>query len=278
MAISIFDDTMVNMTWPEVEQAAKDNAVVLLPLAVIEAHGPHLSLGTDTYSAHSICCLVKQKLSYRGINAIIAPPYYWGVNKATGEFPGSFTSRESTVRACMYDICNSLHNFGFNKIYGVNIHGDPLQMRSMIEGCKEASEGIGIDAKYVIDKWKVGYLNGQLEDMGLTGEEPYCLLIEPESPVDYGEHTGKELHAGGGETACMMVYHPETVRVDIAKQQPVVIPEHDDIMKWIAGDGSRALTPRCYIGAPAEFDRVDGLAKYMNLAELIVDGIMKDIQ
>ncbi len=278
MAISIFDDTMVNMTWPEVDQAAKDNSIVLLPLAVIEAHGPHLSLGTDTYSAHTICCLVKQKLSYRGVKAVVAPPFYWGVNKATGEFPGSFTSRESTVRACLYDICDSLYNFGFRKVYGINIHGDPLQMRSMIEGCKEAVEGTGIEAKYVIDKWKVGYLNEQLEGMNLTGSEPYCLLIEPETPVDYGEHTGNELHAGANETAQMLAFHPETVRLDIAKQQPVVIPEHDDIIKWIAGEGSRAMTPRCYIGAPAEYDRVDGMARYTNFAELVVAGIMDDIK
>ena len=279
MAISIFDETMVNMTWPEVEKAAEDGAIIMLPLAVIEQHGPHLSLGTDTFSAHSVCCLVKQKLAYRGKKCLIAPPFYWGVNQATGAFPGSFSSRESTVRACLYDICASLDRFGFKKVYGVNIHGDPLQMRSIIQGFQEATQALGIEAKYVLDKWKLGYLNGLLSDMNLTGEEPYILPMKPENKgaVCFGEHTNRELHAGGCETACMMAFHPETVRQDIAKELPVVIPSKEELVKWVAGEGSREMTPRGYVGAPAEYVNVDGLAKYMNLAELIVNSIMDDL-
>lgn len=280
MSTSIFENTMATMTWPEVDEAAKKGAIVMFPLAVIEAHGPHLPLGTDTFSSHTICCIVKEKLAYRGIPAVIAPPFYWGVNQATGAWPGSFSSRESTVRACLYDICENLKNFGFKKVYGVNIHGDPLQMRSMIQGCGEASKALGIDAKYVIDEWKLGYLNRQLPDIGLTGKESHLLLIEPEDKksFSFGKNTQNELHASGGETACMLATRPETVRLDIAEKLPVVMPEMDDIMKWIAGDGSRELTPDCYIGAPAEYMYVDAMAKYTHLSELIVDGIVEDLK
>lgn len=90
MAISIFDETMVNMTWPEVEKAAEDGAIIMLPLAVIEQHGPHLSLGTDTFSAHSVCCLVKQKLAYRGKKCLIAPPVLLGRQSGHRCLPGLF--------------------------------------------------------------------------------------------------------------------------------------------------------------------------------------------
>src|SRR5512144_2169051 len=46
---SVFRETMVDMSWPEVKKAAEADAVVILPIAVIEEHGPHLSLGIDTY-------------------------------------------------------------------------------------------------------------------------------------------------------------------------------------------------------------------------------------
>jgi len=44
-----FGETMMGMTYEEIEEAVKKNAVVLLPVGVVEAHGPHLPLGTDIY-------------------------------------------------------------------------------------------------------------------------------------------------------------------------------------------------------------------------------------
>lgn len=41
---SIFHETMVDMTWQEVEQAAKDGAIILTNTSVIEEHGLHCSL------------------------------------------------------------------------------------------------------------------------------------------------------------------------------------------------------------------------------------------
>lgn len=38
----ILVNTMMGMTYEEVETAVKENAVVLFPVGVVEAHGPHL--------------------------------------------------------------------------------------------------------------------------------------------------------------------------------------------------------------------------------------------
>lgn len=64
---SIFTATMADMTRPELIRFIKKNpdAAVLLPLGVIEAHGSHLCLGTDIYSAHEYCRLVSEKLAGR---------------------------------------------------------------------------------------------------------------------------------------------------------------------------------------------------------------------
>ncbi len=78
---SIFEDTIVDMTWLEVEDAARSNAIMLVPLGVIEQHGPHLSLGTGIYAATLMCSLVKNDLGRRGIGSVIAPPHYFGMNQ-----------------------------------------------------------------------------------------------------------------------------------------------------------------------------------------------------
>ena len=47
----ILEQTMMGMTYEEVESAAKENAVVLFPVGVVEAHGPHLPVGTDIFAS-----------------------------------------------------------------------------------------------------------------------------------------------------------------------------------------------------------------------------------
>ncbi len=41
---SVFEETMVEMTWQEVQAGADKGAIVLLPVGIVEGHGPHLDL------------------------------------------------------------------------------------------------------------------------------------------------------------------------------------------------------------------------------------------
>jgi creatinine amidohydrolase len=86
----MFQDTMVNMRWPDIQAGVRKNALVLLPVGVIEEHGPQLCLGTDIYTAHIHCTFIKQRLEKAGLNVMIAPPFYWGICQSTGGFTGSF--------------------------------------------------------------------------------------------------------------------------------------------------------------------------------------------
>ena len=73
---SVFEDTMIEMTWPEIQAAADRNAVILLPVGIIEAHGPHMDLSPDFYISAIYCRFLKQELSDLGIEALIAPNVY----------------------------------------------------------------------------------------------------------------------------------------------------------------------------------------------------------
>jgi len=76
---SIFDETLADLTYPEVEALAREGAVILWRLGVIEEHGPHLPLGTDVYLAYATLKLARRLLVARGIKAEILPPFYWGI-------------------------------------------------------------------------------------------------------------------------------------------------------------------------------------------------------
>lgn len=69
-----FQDTMVNMKWTDIQNYVDKKAFVLLPIGVIEEHGPHLCLGTDIYTAYIQCIFIKEKLKEKGFEVVIAPP------------------------------------------------------------------------------------------------------------------------------------------------------------------------------------------------------------
>lgn len=152
MINEIFKDTMANMKWTEIQDFVDKNAIVLLPMGVIEEHGPQLCLGTDIYTAHIYCLAIKEKLEKKGHVVVIAPPFYWGVCQSTGGFIGSFHIRKETAKALVSDILLSLSEFGFNNVFGVNAHGDIDHNLAIIEAFREANEQFHINACYTFDE------------------------------------------------------------------------------------------------------------------------------
>src|SRR4030042_2176663 len=146
MGYSIFDETMVDMPWPEIEAAAEKGAIVLLPLGIIEEHGPHMGLAVDMYAAYLVSLLAKHKLMTRGIASLIAPPNYWGVSPGTSVFPGTFSVRPETMKAVVYDILASLKSWKFTRVFIINWHADIQHCRAIIAALKDARRDIAIDA------------------------------------------------------------------------------------------------------------------------------------
>lgn len=256
---SIFHETMTDMTWPEIEQSAKDGAIVLFPTAVIEEHGPHLPLGTDTYMAYLRCKLIKLELEKRGIKTIIAPPFYWGVNHATGAFPGSFFSRPETVKAVIYDALSTLKRWGFDHVFVVNNHGDFYHNKAIIKGVKEAWVDTGIRARYIapfsmggcIPIYNTSASGGP--GYAFTGQEAWMLFLPPAPSGPTPESC--DIHAGKRETSYMAFYFPQLVDIEVAKKLPSSNTTPDLLKKWSRGFlDAREVTPSGYVGDPAAFN------------------------
>src|SRR5512146_2007909 len=152
---SIFQGTMADLTWPEIEQAAKDNTPVLFPIGVIEEHGPHLPLGTDTYLTYQFAHLTKQELETRGQAILIVPPYYWGLNISTGSFPGSFTVQPETMRAVLHDTFQCLSKWNFKQVFTLNLHGDYTHGRTLLEAVQAARHDLKLDVRNILDRYSL---------------------------------------------------------------------------------------------------------------------------
>jgi len=224
-AYSIFEGTIVDMTWPEIKQAAERNALVLLPIGVIEEHGPHMGLGADTYQCYALSKIVSQRLRGQNIEAVILPPMYWGIMQTneSGAFPGSLTVRPETMKAVLMDELADVKAWGFKNVFIVSTHGDRVHEKTVDEVIPEAEKALGID----IFNGHDGEGNGKPHPR----INPYT--VEKPFQPDY--------HSGAVETAIMETYFPGEVNKELAKTLKA----------------QATWQPLGYVGDPANFDKIN---------------------
>jgi creatinine amidohydrolase len=249
MGYSIFEETMADMTWIDIENASAEGAIVLFPLGVIEEHGPHLCLGTDIYLSYNRCKQIKRKLDAMGVKALVTPPYYWGVNNITGAFPGSFTVRKETLKNIIYDLLACLHRWGFKNVYCFYGHGETDHVIPILESIREARNDHQINVKMVVESFK-------LKRYGLSGDEEYILALNPTPSSPERDPTiFYDIHAGSFETAAMNNYFPSLVQADIAKTLKSTDLTWRNALIWSKGwDVARKITPLGYAGNPANYE------------------------
>lgn len=265
MGYSIFEKTMADMTWQEVEKAAKENQIVLFPLGVIEEHGTHLPLGTDAYWSYISCRFIIEELNNKGERALMVPPYYWGINHCTGGFPGTFSVRPETMKAVLIDIFKNLHDWGFNNIFCNNYHGDAKHIRSILDAIKAARCEYGLNIRMLIDFY-------DLNRIGLNGDEDYILTLNPEYPEEFyagmveSEIGLFDIHAGGYETAVMKHYFNELVKEEVVQNLKSTSLTDKELEQWgIGGETTRTLVPLGYAGNPAGYKNIvniDSIEKF----------------
>ena len=266
MTDGMCSSTMVNMTWPEIQSAVDRNALVLLPLGVIEEHGPHLCLGTDIYTAHLHSLFVRQTLEEKGYPVVIAPPFFWDVCQSTSGFIGSFQIKKETAKALLVDILASLAQFGFNRVVGINAHGDIEQNVTILEAFKEACQQYAIEARYAFSA-------AVMQHYGLTGEEPYLCPVEAQT-ASVSASAVPDVHAGDIETATMHHFYPALADAEKARSLPPVQLGEDKIWPWLLGGQAKDLSPNGYVGAPADFEQVDVLRNITGIAERVAEAIV----
>lgn len=242
--LSVFADTLVEMTWEEVKTSGERGDCVIFPVGVIEAHGPHMDLSADIYYAYLFSRFLKQNLCKKGINTVIVPPYYWGINSATGKYPGSFTVRPETFKAIMFDIFTSLKAWGFSKVFIVNAHGDNKHTDAIDESMNEIKQTLNMQV------YRMDNLDIEIEN-------------RPEFPKQREDRFEPDIHAGAIETATMYAFYPQKVRTEIAlKLKP-----------------QKEFDPFAYFGDPASFGLEKNVIEYfqanVELDSLKIESILR---
>lgn len=245
--------TMMGMTFEEVETAVKDNAVVLFPVGVVEAHGPHLPLGTDIFTALNQALEIKKYFEAEGGKCVVAPPFYFGGTRAmTRHFPGTFTSSPDNIIAAVSDILASLDRFGFKRTVFLNAHGDDLQRTSMLKAIKESNSKLTMRSYWPEYEDDITYL-------GFKGDEDYLIKIAPMQldeafEIEKWPEDEFDIHASALETALMMDICPDMVRREKIEGLKPTMLKDDERIKWNEGKIENiSLVPKAYVGDPAGY-------------------------
>lgn len=110
------------LTAAEIGERAAGGATVILPVASMEQHGPHLAVGVDTVLCEAVCRLAAEHLAGE-MPVIVAPTLWCGMAEHHMAFGGTFTFDIPTYRAVLLAFLKSIARHGFKRVMIVNGHG-----------------------------------------------------------------------------------------------------------------------------------------------------------
>jgi creatinine amidohydrolase len=262
---SIFLDTLAEMTAPEIDAAIKRGAILLWGTGVIEQHGPHLPTGTDVYVPSARLRIVRKLLAREGIEALIVPPFYWGVNFVSASFPGTIKVRAEIMVELMVDVMKSFAGDGARRLFCVSGHNDRAHNEAIVQAMRKGSAESGLQACFITEDVIVQRLGMSLDDPAVL-PFPSVMQSKPGAFLD--------IHAGCWETSVMLGYNPEVVREG---QLPGLAPTKlgpADLAEWRKGcEHTQRVTPLGYFGDPASSSAEYGRYTMLKEAQAITKAL-----
>ena len=180
------------LTAPDFAKAVERSAgTAIVPLGVVEKHGPHLPLGTDLLDAREVALrAVKNEYS------IVFPPYYFSQIFEARHQPGTLAYSDRLIWDVLQETVDEIARNGVKKIILVNGHGGnnsflPFFCQSQLARRRD----------YAI------YL---FQPSGDPEADPRVKALR-KTPVD--------MHAGEVETSTVLAHRPDIAHPERARDQ-----------------------------------------------------------
>ena len=248
--------TLTSLTWTAVRDlppgtnADKARTVAVLPAGAIEAHGPHLPLGTDVIIAEAMARAGAERLAARGLEVLMLPALAFAPAPFASAFAGTVHTPAAATTMMVTGIARSLGAHGIRVTAIANAHHDPAHVKALRTAVADVA------------------------DAGVTIVFPDLTRRRwTERLTD--EFRSGACHAGRYEGSIVLAERPDLVRRDVMAR---LAANPRSLVEAIGrGDATFADAggPDAYFGHPAEASTEEGRAIIETLGIILEEAVME---
>jgi creatinine amidohydrolase len=107
----------------QLREKARQDAIVILPIASLEQHGPHLPVEVDSVLGETVAQRTAAMVDARGQPVLVLPVLWTGLSEHHMSFGGTVTLDNATFAALVEGVVRSVLRHGFRRIVLLNAHG-----------------------------------------------------------------------------------------------------------------------------------------------------------
>ena len=202
------------LNWPQIDALDRERTMFILPIGMLEQHGPHLPIGSDTFGvtfeADGIVRRVARALPQW--NVVLMPPVNYGhggANVIGGQLvhPGTYGLRQSTLRALVADLGAQVALNRFKWVFVLNGHASPTHNIATNEACDFVSQTWAVTMLHVSGLFRA---DASIQAKGKA------MMAKHFSPSEIAS-MGLDVHAGASETSANLARRPALVSTNYKK-------------------------------------------------------------
>jgi creatinine amidohydrolase len=246
--------SLASLTWTAVRELPAPRTVAILPTGAIEAHGPHLPLGTDVIIAEAMARAGADRLAARGLHVLLLPPLTMTAAPFAAEFAGTLHTPPEGTTMIVTGVLRSLGAHGIPIAAIANAHHDPAHvdaLRRAVNDVRASASGITVVFPDLTRRRWAERLTAEF----LSGA---C-------------------HAGRYESSIVLAERADLVRTDVMS---TLAPNPRSLVDAIrAGQTTFAAAggADAYFGCPAEATAAEGRAIVETLGAILADAVVEAI-
>ncbi len=235
-----------NLTWKEAE-GILPGAVALLPVGAVEAHGPHLPLGTDILISRAVVARAAELLRPHGVTTVILPSLTYTAAGCAAAFAGTVSVPAEALSASLEGIAKSLAAAKVRALGIANSHFDPAHRDALREGV------------------------ARIESILPVAYPDYARKVHAVKLTE--EFRSGACHAGQFETSLMLAIRQDLVKWDEAKG----LPDNPSSLVTAFKEGKTTFEaaggPKAYFGFPARATAAEGARSLETMAKILADAV-----
>jgi len=242
--------TLTSLTWTAVRDLTAARAVAVLPTGAIEAHGPHLPLGTDVIIAEAMARAGAERLAARGFEVLLLPALPLAPAPFASAFAGTLHTPAEATTMMVGGVARSLSAHGVRVTAIANAHHDPAHLEALRAAAAATAEA-----------------GGTLVFPDLTRRRWAERLT--------AEFRSGSCHAGRYEGSIVLAERPDLVRRDVMTALP---PNPRSLVEAIRrGDTTfnAAGGVDAYFGFPAEANASEGREIIATLGMILEEAVLE---